>query len=115
MLDRSKFIDVYTGRLLEPLATSDGISFIDKRYLKPFADIENGFELYERLSEKGQLYIVAKSGFVIVGVIHPFDLINDEFTNILENMLELSRAALFNKEKRTPLENDPDQIAMFNE
>ena len=115
MLDRSKFVDICAGgRRLEALVTSDGISFIDTRYLKPFADIDDGCELYERIDKNGEPYIVAKTGFVIVGIIKPYDLINDKFINILESMLALSRAALFNKEKRTPPENDPDQITMNN-
>lgn len=116
MLDRSKFVDICAGgRRLEALVTSDGISFIDTRYLKPFADIDDGCELYERIDKSGKPYIAAKTGFVIVGIIKPYDLINDKFINILESMLTLSRAALFNKEKRTPPEDDPDQITMTDE
>lgn len=114
MLDRSKFIDIFAyGSVLEALTTSDGISFIDTRYLKPFADIEDGCELYERIDKNGETYIAAKSGMIIIGIIKPYGrLINEGFIQALENMLNLSRTALFNKEKRKPPENDPDQITM---
>lgn len=116
MLDRSRFVDIFAGgRTLEALATSDGISFIEKRYLKPFADIEDGCELYERIDKNGEPYIAAKNGFIIIGIIKPYDLINEKFIQILESMLGLSRAALFNKEKRTPPANDPEQITMSAE
>lgn len=117
LLDRNKFIDIFAyGSVLEALATSDGISFIDTRYLKPFADIETGCELYERIDKKGETYIAAKSGMLIIGIIKPYDrLINEGFIQALENMLNLSRTALFNKEKRTPPENDPDQVTMTDE
>ena len=100
ILDRATLSIFADGRTLEPLKTSQGISFINKRYLKPFADEEAGYELYERLDKLGRSYFVAKSGFILLGVIMPYDLVNDSFIATLENWLELSRVAWFNKSQK---------------
>lgn len=56
---------------LEPLKTSQGIKYINTRYLEPFADIETGYEIYERTREDGMLYFAIKSGLILCGVVLP--------------------------------------------
>ena len=48
LLERGAIAFYAQGRTLEPLKTSQGIAFINTRYLKPFSDIDAGYELYER-------------------------------------------------------------------
>ncbi len=36
------------GRLLLPLYTSNGVSFIDRKYIRPFENEENGYDFFER-------------------------------------------------------------------
>lgn len=100
MLERSAFSLVADGRHLEPLKTSQGMAYINKRYLTPFFDSAEGFDLYERTSTDGTPYIVAKAGFILLGVIAPYDLVNESFIETLKDILELSCVALFNKEQR---------------
>lgn len=99
MLERGTLSLYAQGRTLEPLKTSQGIAFINSRYLKPFADSMAGYELYERIDKLGRPYIVAKSGFVMLGVISPYDLVSEGFIKNLETILSLSRVALFNKQQ----------------
>ena len=97
LLERGAITFYAQGRTLEPLKTSQGIAFINTRYLKPFSDIDAGYELYERTTAQGKPYIAVKSGFMLLGIISPYDLVNETFINNLDEILKLSRIALFNK------------------
>lgn len=87
MIDRGTMALCAHGRTLEPLDTSQGVTFINTRYLKPFADVDAGYELYERVDKLGRPYIAVKTGFVLLGVISPYDLVNEEFIKTLENLI----------------------------
>ena len=63
MVEQSKIEFNVSGRTLVLLKTSQGMVFINARYLRPFSDLADGFELYERTSKAGTPYIVVKSGF----------------------------------------------------
>lgn len=97
MIERGSMAFIAEGRVLEPLKTSQGIAFINSRYLKPFSNEANGYELYERTDTNGRIYIAVKSGFILLGIIIPYDLVSNEFIQMLESVLELSRIALYNK------------------
>ena len=71
MLERSKISICLNGIELEPLKTSQGIMYINTRYLEPFADIETGYEIYERTRTDGMLYFAIKSGLILRGVVLP--------------------------------------------
>ena len=105
MLDRGSIGICAQGRTLEPLKTSLGITFINERYLKPFADADGGYELYERIDALGRVYIAVKSGFLLLGIISMYDLINEKFVNTLQSLLDLSRVALSNKAHQAIIEN----------
>lgn len=114
MLDRGTIAFYAHGRTLEPLKTSQGMAFINARYLKPFADHAAGYELYERIDALGRPYIVAKSGFILLGVIAPYDLVSEEFIETLENILSLSRITLFNKNSKKDTD-DAEQLTLGKE
>jgi len=114
ILDRGKIAMYADGRTLEPLKTSQGLVFINSRYLKPFAGIDGGYELYERTDASGKSYIVAKSGFMLLGIILPYDLVSKEFIATLEEFVSLSRVALFNKQQREA-ENAVEQLTIGTE
>ena len=73
--------------------------------MNPFADADGGYELYERIDAFGRVYIAVKSGFLLLGIISPYDLINEEFVNTLKSLLDLSRVALSNKAHQAIIEN----------
>ena len=61
-------------------ATSQGISFLDKRYLAPFSDMDEAMlRVYERYTSEGNLYFAVKNGLILVGCILPENIINKEF------------------------------------
>lgn len=103
LIQRGKLTIGALGRELEPLHTSAGTVFINTKYLKPFADEEDGFELYERRDNNDNVYIVAKSGMLLIGVISPFRIVADKFLSELEELTEGVRLALKN-EKDTDIQ-----------
>lgn len=111
MIDRGDFSILVNGRILEPLKTSRGIVFIKSRYLMPI-DADEGFALYERISEYGRPYIVAKRGFILQAVIYPENIIDDKFVESLETLLRLSRDALSNEQRAK--ENDDETQCFFD-
>lgn len=82
------------GMTLIPFKTSEGISFVDKRYLKPLEDGENEYVLCERTAKNGQVYIVAKQGFLLAGVIMPYAAVDKAFVEQLKVLYKLSAVKL---------------------
>lgn len=94
--ERSLFTIGFNGRNLIPLKTSRGVLYVDKKYLKPFADLPDGFELFARTTESGAVYIVVKSGLFILGIIMPY-YFNMDCVSKLKTLVELSALAWLNK------------------
>lgn len=112
ILDRGALSIRIQGRTLEPLKISQGIAFINTRYLKPFSDSTMGYELYERTDSFGRPYIVVKSGFVLLGVLFPYDLVNEEFLETLKTLLSLSQITLSNKYSSNKLKDEAEQDSL---
>ena len=89
VLERNMMTLNITGRTIEPLKTSKGIVFLDVKYLKPFAD-EQSVKLCERSTEDGATYIAVKSGLLLLGIIMPFDPLNNTFVELLTELTNLS-------------------------
>lgn len=114
MLERGSIAIYANGRALEPLKTSLGISFINERYLKPFADTDGGYDLYERIDSKGNIYIAVKCGFILLGIISPYDLVSEKFVSTLQELTELSKVALLNQEEKLS-DCDDSQMKLVEE
>ena len=99
MLKRGPFELCIDEVKVEPLISGQGIIFINSKYLKPFSDEKEGIQLYERTTENGTPYIAVKSGFILIGVISPINIVTKELVVNLENILKLSRVALMNAPK----------------
>jgi hypothetical protein len=89
------------GRILAPIKTSLGITYINEKYLRPFSDAENGIQLYERHTPGGEVYIAVKEGFLLTGIILPYDIITEDFVKELQNIYKLSAVAAENKRLRS--------------
>ena len=84
-----------------PYMTSEGIVFIDASYLAPLANTREGMlGIYERFTPSGQRYFAAKSGFMLLALISPYDCINENFVKNLEILHKQCEVALFNKRSR---------------
>lgn len=71
---------------MKPIRTTRGLVFIESRYLSPVADVLDVLELYERRTAEGTPYIVAKAGFLLQAVIMPYDVINQQFVESLQDL-----------------------------
>lgn len=98
-IERNMFWLHRDGRVLEPLKTSNGIVFIDCKYLKPFAKEAVCVELYERKTLSGATYIAVKSGFMLAGIILPHKVINEIFVQQCEHLYHLSKNELYKLER----------------
>lgn len=106
------------GRTLIPLHTSLGTVYINAKYLTPFKDSEVGVQLYERNTPSGAVYIAVKEGFLLTGIILPFDIVTKDFIKELEALCKGSAIAEENKKslrsitenayEQTEIEDDPE-------
>ena len=90
---------IQTGdRELIPYKTTEGIKFVDSRYLDPLRDSDQGYlELYERHNKNG-IYFAAKIGMILSGIILPYDAISKEFVDDIRLIAQQCEIALFNKQ-----------------
>lgn len=95
-LDDPKLCVRHECRELLPLRTSEGIIFIQEKYLAPLDNLDY-MRLYERRSGSGGVYIVAKVGMMIQAVIMPMDVVNEDFVDKLDELTAMCRAALLKK------------------
>lgn len=114
MLDRAEYAINYGGRNLEPLKTSQGVAFINKRYLSPFEKTDNGYELYERTAKSGDIYFAVKSGFLLLGIVAPYDLVSENFIMKLKELLVMSQIVWANKEEKVRIEEE-QELGLFEE
>lgn len=92
-LDDPKLCVRYNGMDLLPLETTEGVTFIQEKYLLPMDGLEY-MRLYERRSTEGKLYIAAKIGMILQAVIMPMDLPGEEFMNLLDDLTHQCRDAM---------------------
>ena len=100
ILNREKMTLAYDGLIVRPLMTRDGLELINDAYLSPLADVADELELYERHTASGQIYFAAKMGLMLVGVIMPTRLVEEQFVESVEALARRSRAALTLKNER---------------
>lgn len=87
------------GRTI-PIITSHGMEFINGNHLLPFEDADDDMlYIFERTQENGQTYFVVKQGFALVGIIMPYDCINENFVRRLKNIYEQCEITLSNKKQ----------------
>ena len=76
----------FSGKMIYPTITSQGIAFYDADAFNPVKDIED-LRLYERYTKKGELYFVAKAGMMVEAVILP---LNIKAKELLERMTQIT-------------------------
>lgn len=86
----------YEGRELLPLKTSEGIIFIQQKYLAPMDSLKY-LSLHERRSRNGTVYVAAKVGMMIQAIIMPVDVVSETLINRLEGLTAQCRTALAKK------------------
>lgn len=96
-LEEPKLCVRYEGRDMLPLRTSEGITFIQGKYLAPLDNLEY-MQLFERRTEGGGVYIVAKIGLLVQAVIMPTNIVNDDFMDRLDDLADQCRVVLRKKQ-----------------
>ncbi len=87
----------YDGRDILPLETSEGVVFIQEKYLAPLDSLEY-MQPFERRSTGGRLYIAAKIEMLIQAVIMPMNLPDKSFMNLLNNLTSQCRDTMRRRE-----------------
>jgi len=101
------------GNGLISYMTSQGIVFINEKYLSPIGDInDDTTEMYERYTTDGKMYFAVGSGFVLIGLIMPYDCIDQKFIDNLSTLYQQCKIALYNKRKNEPAEDAMDSYLM---
>lgn len=105
---------LWYGSELQPLSTSKGITFIQRKYLDPLDDVMGMIRLFERVTADGQPYIVAKAGLLLAAVIMPYTAAKEPFVTQLETMARESRRILTLQEQKSQLDDDT-QKSLFED
>ena len=81
-----------------PYKTSQGVQFLACKHVAPF-DGESGgmLEVWERTAGDGHVYFAVKSGLLLVGIVEPYDVINESFVESLGSLFAMCEVALQNK------------------
>ena len=83
-----------------PVQTSQGVMFIRRDHLSPFNDTaQDTLQLFERHSKSGNTYFAVKIGFMLMGIVTPYNCINDRFVERIERICEQVKVALFNQKE----------------
>ena len=113
-VEREALSIVYSGKTLKPLQTRRGLVFIESRYLSPVSDIMDVLELYERFTQGGAPYIVAKAGFLLQAVIMPYDVISQQFVDGLQRLTKQCAVSLDLRKQEAEREKaaEPEQYSL---
>lgn len=94
-----EFDDELFGGVI-PVQTSQGVMFIRRDHLSPFNDTaQDTLHLFERHSTTGTTYFAVKIGFMLAGIVMPYNCINDRFVEKIERICEQVKVALFNQKE----------------
>lgn len=78
--------------------TSQGVVFIRRDHLSPFGDTDQDtLRLFERHSPNGSTYFAVKIGFMLAGIVLPYNCINERFVEKIKAISEQCEIALFNQ------------------
>ena len=90
---------------LIPITTAHGLEFIQSKYLSPFSGSDDKMlYIFERTTSTGGSYFAIKDGFMLVGIVLPYDCINESFVNRVKTIYEQCEMALCNKKNNAEKE-----------
>ncbi len=95
---------------LRAIETSRGIVFIDLGYLAPLVDSFDVMQMYERINDAGQLYIVVTAGLWLQAIIFPCKIIDKDFIEKLDYILNECEISL--KWQNSAKEEDLSQLQL---
>ncbi len=95
----------YKETVAIPLIGKRNLFYIQPKYLKPFRD-GGSYSYYARTTKDGRCVIAVKEGFILRGLISPYDLVSDDYIDKLNTVCSLSLDILSRKreEKQRSIE-----------
>ena len=86
------------GQMLLPLNFAGQVVYINEKFLTPFSDIKEGYELYGRIDSEGKPYVAVKTGMILLGIISRSDIVtrNEDFVPILREFLDSAETEIKN-------------------
>lgn len=105
MMPTAKAGIVWKGQALTQARTSLGLMFYDRAYLRPFSDLDE-YEIWERETSDGQIYLAVKTGFFLRGIIVPTlpdpEDLNDELSQLVKELkTTISYRKMMKKEEQS--------------
>lgn len=89
---------IYDGKVMLPISTAEGLMFIDRVYLNPFADMPNEtMALALRKDIKGTPYFAVKFGMITYSFICAYEIVDEDFVRQLKSLYIESDMILKNK------------------
>lgn len=95
---------IFGGRVAMPIETSEGLALIDPELLRPLKDVSQ-LTLHERRSTLGELYLAAKGGMLLQGILLPLN------PKIFEPLPELLNAAADGLSRSLSLRREQEEEA----
>lgn len=91
---------IHDGAIVQPYLTSQGIKFLNQRYMQPCDDEGEMFlEVYERFTKDGQMYFAIKSGMMLLAIIPPMKIVSKKFVDTLQDLYVRSKVILESEEE----------------
>ena len=96
--------------------TDHKLLFVRRTYLKPFNEYEDLYYFDRHDTQDGKHVIVIKAGMLLVGIINPANIINDNFCKKLGGVIRLAQKEIDNEKYKDRLEYiDEQQVFDFLE
>lgn len=86
----------YRETVAIPLIGNHSLFYIQPKYLRPFRD-GGSYSYYARKTKNGRYVIAVKEGFILRGIISPYDFVTEEYVDKLNTVLRLSHDILSQK------------------
>ena len=107
MLDEMDVGIVFRDRKLLPARTSLGLWFFNPKYLEPLNDMD-GFEIYERETMGGQVYLAVRTGWILRAIILPMLPEPDALVERLEMLARELRTTIYLKAQQEKKEQEAE-------
>lgn len=90
----------HAGTGIIPFKTTRDVMFVESKYFMPLSDVDDAMiSVYERVTQKGEVYFAVKIGLLLIAVITPVDVITDEFVSRLRDLTKQCEIELLKREE----------------
>lgn len=112
-VDEPRLTISYGGKDLIPLETSEGMVFIESRYLTPLSDSRQDLNLFARKAVDGSTYIVAKAGLLLQAIIIPTNIVTEDLVTDLNRLHWKCKEVLQHRSDQAQARQEPMEQTAF--